>query len=345
MQNENKTKLFAMRLSPLLIFSCVQIATVQAQPIVVIGNINSSITSLSQNDLKKIYLGKPYSLSSGAKVVPLDQPGSSSEYSDFYKQVLNWSTNQIGQYWSGLIFSGEATAPSSVDSDAAAIARVAEDPTAIAYISESAANALPQAVQVLYAVSPKMDSYATDAYAQNSVSPTQSVQSTQPIPVSYSALYQQQQQLQLEAQQLRLQQQQQLQQQRHWERQQQHQQLEQRKWEQQQLQQQLQQRAWELQLHKQEQAQHRKQEPAHPAHKQVPKHPTAKHPAAKSSDDALRSHAWSLSQIHIPKINSVVAPVTMPAQVPVQPTLPPTAVPAPSTTPPSADDVPLVLGG
>lgn len=119
--------------------------------IVVIGNANARLQTLTQDQLKNIYLGKPTHLSTGEHLRPLNQPDNASIYAAFYQDLLHWEPSQVSSYWSSLVFDGETSQPATVPNDQAAIAAVEQTPGAIAYVDANAASAASARVKVLYA--------------------------------------------------------------------------------------------------------------------------------------------------------------------------------------------------
>ncbi|MCH9643506.1 MAG: transglycosylase SLT domain-containing protein [Gammaproteobacteria bacterium] len=118
--------------------------------IIVIGSPTLKVDQLSKQQIDAIYLGKNLSVGDGEKVQPLDQPADSIAYQQFYKSIVGWDAGQISSYWSSQVFSGQGAAPVQVDSDAQAIATIASNPDAIAYIESNSLALLGGRVKVLY---------------------------------------------------------------------------------------------------------------------------------------------------------------------------------------------------
>jgi len=72
---------------------------------------DSEISSISQKQLKKLFLGKTKKFH-GHKVVVVDNTSSSEE---FNKKVLKKSKNQIHSYWMKQIFLGKRIPPQKVE--------------------------------------------------------------------------------------------------------------------------------------------------------------------------------------------------------------------------------------
>ncbi|HRE31956.1 MAG TPA: hypothetical protein PLD88_08285, partial [Candidatus Berkiella sp.] len=74
--------------------------------IVVIGNHQLPVTSLSRDEVYRIYLGKTKFLPNGTKVIPIDQKMGAVSRSQFYKAVIHKTETEIKSYWSRVIFTG-----------------------------------------------------------------------------------------------------------------------------------------------------------------------------------------------------------------------------------------------
>ncbi len=117
--------------------------------VAVVGNVRLPFRSLNKNQVTALYLGKPVAGVSDKNLFPVDQQSSSLAYTEFYKKLLGWSGAQVNNYWSRLVFSGEANPPTVVDSDQAVINTVEDTAGAIGYINASYLSGLSSRVKVL----------------------------------------------------------------------------------------------------------------------------------------------------------------------------------------------------
>lgn len=110
---------------------CAQLAHAE---LVVIANPKVKVSSISQAEVTKLFLGQNGTFSDGSKAVPLDVAGN---YRDsFYEHVLKRSATQIEKYWARMIFTGKAQPPRQVsEKDVKAI--VADTAGAISYVDSS----------------------------------------------------------------------------------------------------------------------------------------------------------------------------------------------------------------
>ena len=104
---------------------------VAAEELVLIVHRDSGISTLSREQASHLFLGRVKMLPSGgrANVVEVEPLRAS-----FYRRLLGREIAEINAYWARLQFSGRTQPPLRVSDSAAAVARVAEDPQAIAFV-------------------------------------------------------------------------------------------------------------------------------------------------------------------------------------------------------------------
>ena len=66
---------------------------------------------------------------------------------EFNKKALGKSSSQLKAYWSKLIFTGKGTPPDAIGNVEDVIAKVASDPSAIAYIDAGSVTGTVKVVQ------------------------------------------------------------------------------------------------------------------------------------------------------------------------------------------------------
>ena len=115
--------------------------------IAVIANPDMPVTSMSREEINRIYLGKMKFLPSGAKVTPVDQRPGASARSQFYANVMRKSETQMKSYWSRVIFTGQGQPPLQETDDQAVKSFVAKNPSGLGYIDKSAVD---DSVKVVY---------------------------------------------------------------------------------------------------------------------------------------------------------------------------------------------------
>lgn len=122
-------------------------ALVAHADVVVIANSSTSISSLSRDDVYRIYMGKMKFFPNGTKVIPIDQPVGTPARSTFYSDILHKSDSEMKAYWSRIIFTGQGNPPIQEANDFSVASTVAKNKNCIGYVDSSAAN---QDVKVVF---------------------------------------------------------------------------------------------------------------------------------------------------------------------------------------------------
>ncbi len=115
--------------------------------IAVIVNPSSGVTSLTDDQIAKIFLGKSNKFPGGDSAVPVNQDDSSPVREKFNNVICKKSASQYKAYWSQLTFTGKGTPPKDVGKDAAVKAWVTANANSIGYVDASAVDAT---VKVVY---------------------------------------------------------------------------------------------------------------------------------------------------------------------------------------------------
>ncbi|MFT6189502.1 MAG: ABC-type phosphate transport system substrate-binding protein [Oleispira sp.] len=113
------------------------IAFADTSVIVSASNPNST---MDENTVSKIFLGKSKSFPDGSQALPVDQDEGSAVRESFNTTVLGKSDSQLKSYWSRLIFTGKGTPPKQSGTDADIKSLVANNPNIIGYIDSSAVD-------------------------------------------------------------------------------------------------------------------------------------------------------------------------------------------------------------
>jgi ABC-type phosphate transport system substrate-binding protein len=103
---------------------------VNAEETVLVNN-GVAVTTVSEDDLKDIFLGKKTTWDDGSKVVVVVLKEGPS--SDALMKRLNKSAQQFITGWKKLVFSGKGSMPEQVDNEDELVAAVAKTPGAIGY--------------------------------------------------------------------------------------------------------------------------------------------------------------------------------------------------------------------
>jgi hypothetical protein len=110
-------------------------AGAQAQAIV-IANASVKSADVSKADLKDVFTGAASSLKDGSHVTPVLLK-SGAAHDDFLSSYIGKNDTAFRASWRSLVFSGQASMPKSLDSEAAVVEYVAHNAGAIGYISKA----------------------------------------------------------------------------------------------------------------------------------------------------------------------------------------------------------------
>lgn len=117
--------------------------------IVVVIHPSNSVTSLSQDEVQRIFLGKSKKFPNGDQAVPVNQDEGQAIRDAFNQKVCSKDSGQYRAYWSKLIFTGKGAPPKEVGSDAEVKDLVAKNPNIVGYIDSSHVDA---SVKVVFTV-------------------------------------------------------------------------------------------------------------------------------------------------------------------------------------------------
>ena len=136
----------------LLIASAIGTASANAQAPAddsykVVVNAANPVSSLSRNELSRLFLKKVTSWKDSKPVALVDQRTSSSVRESFTKDVHGRQVSSVTSYWQQMIFAGRAIPPVEKASDLDVATFVAANPSAIGYVSASAE--LPPGVKAI----------------------------------------------------------------------------------------------------------------------------------------------------------------------------------------------------
>jgi ABC-type phosphate transport system substrate-binding protein len=124
------------------------VAVVQAE-IAVIVHPSAAMSSMSEDDIARLFLGKGKSFPDGSQAVPINQDEGSAVRDKFNEGVCKKNSSQYKAYWSQLVFTGKGTPPKDAGNDAAVKALIAANPNMIGYIDAGAVDA---SVKVVFKV-------------------------------------------------------------------------------------------------------------------------------------------------------------------------------------------------
>lgn len=104
----------------------------------VIVHASNPVSSISRDELSRLFLKKVTTWGGGRPVMLVDQTETAAVRRDFTRAVHRKEVGSVKSYWQAMIFSGRAVPPSEKASDADVVAFVRANPNAIGYVSADA---------------------------------------------------------------------------------------------------------------------------------------------------------------------------------------------------------------
>jgi len=118
-----------------LVFLFSQGSAAALAEVILISNKSVSASSLSENDVQDIFLGKTAKWPDGSKIHFVTLKGD--VHKDFLKQYIKRTESQYNTYWKKMLFTGKGNRPKEFDSEKEMIDWVASTEGAIGYVSKS----------------------------------------------------------------------------------------------------------------------------------------------------------------------------------------------------------------
>lgn len=115
--------------------------------IAVVVSAGSDLSSMSQGEVRAVFLGKKRVLPNGVEAAPVNQPEKSAIYDAFNEEVLEKPSSKVLQYWARRVFSGKGSPPQTLDDDAAVKSHVQSTQGGIGYIDSASVD---DSVKVVY---------------------------------------------------------------------------------------------------------------------------------------------------------------------------------------------------
>ena len=111
--------------------------SVHAADFKVIANDSVKASSVSADELKRVFLLTKNSLEDGSHAEPVLMKGGSA-HEAFLREYLGKTDSALQTYYRSLVFTGNASMPKTVGSDAEVVSFVLKTKGAIGYVSASA---------------------------------------------------------------------------------------------------------------------------------------------------------------------------------------------------------------
>lgn len=141
------TKLVCKYLTLTLFLIVSMDATSAYSDVVVIVSAESKVTTLTAEEISRIFLGKADTFPNQNFVVPIDQPERSEIRNEFYSKVVLKNASQLAAYWAKIIFTGDGRPPMQLEGDLSVRKAVSMNPDAIGYIDK---RKVDNSVKVIY---------------------------------------------------------------------------------------------------------------------------------------------------------------------------------------------------
>ncbi len=122
----------------LLLLSVLAPALASAADLVVVVNPANHVTSLSRQQVQRLFLKQATVWPDGEGVKPVDLPKASPLRAAFATEFLGRSLATLDQFWTHSIYSGRAVPPTERRSERDVVEYVRENPGAIGYVSPGA---------------------------------------------------------------------------------------------------------------------------------------------------------------------------------------------------------------
>ena len=123
--------------SAIAILAAVSAANMVAADVVVIANPGVSVSAVSAEELKAVFLLTKSALSDGSRAEPVLEKGGPA-HDAFLSQYLGKTDAALQTYYRSLVFTGKGSMPKMLASDAEVIAYVAKTKGAVGYVRADA---------------------------------------------------------------------------------------------------------------------------------------------------------------------------------------------------------------
>lgn len=107
-------------------------APIRAEVAIIVHPANS--TTLSAEDVQRLFLGKMKTFPGGGDAVPVNLKDGNAAREAFNTGVIGKNESQIKAYWSQLVFTGKGTPPKEASDAADMKKQIANNPNMVGYI-------------------------------------------------------------------------------------------------------------------------------------------------------------------------------------------------------------------
>lgn len=117
--------------------------------VAVIVNPANVTSSISNKDLKRLYLGKTTTLPGGMVAALSDQKFGAATREQFYLKCCGLTAQQARSRWAGILFSGSGQPPAEIGSGKDVVSWVAGNKDGIGYVDSSLVDSTVKVLTVL----------------------------------------------------------------------------------------------------------------------------------------------------------------------------------------------------
>ncbi len=142
-----KLRFLLMAVLPILALSAAT-GNVYAADVVIVAHPGVTDSSLSDDQLKGIFLGQMKNWPSGAKAEVVTLKDSAGIHQDFLKKYIGRSATQFGNSWKQIVFTGKGRMPKQFDTEAKLIEYISSSEGAIGYVSAGAAKGSAKTISI-----------------------------------------------------------------------------------------------------------------------------------------------------------------------------------------------------
>lgn len=121
--------------------------TASASGLKLIANESVTVSTVSVEEVKDVFLMTAPSLGGGGRVVPVLEKGGPA-HEAFLKEYLRKTDDALLTYYRSLLFTGRATMPKILNTDDEVVAYVAKTKGAVGYVSAETASPGTKTLQV-----------------------------------------------------------------------------------------------------------------------------------------------------------------------------------------------------
>lgn len=111
-------------------------APLALEPLVIVS-AGSPLRELQQAQVVAYFTGRQRALPNGEPAQPLDLPPEHPLRDRFYRLLTGYNAAQMNSYWARLSFSGQMRPPLVVESEAAMVRQLRENPRSLGYLSRA----------------------------------------------------------------------------------------------------------------------------------------------------------------------------------------------------------------